>query len=222
MERLERHARRLRRDAERIGLPPPDARAVEAACLETAARAFPRSDGIVRVAWSAAPGERPALEVGARALGAERRRWRAIVAAEVHPGPGERHNAKVVGVHAIEASRRRLAEAEADEALLLDADGRLVEGSRSNLILVDREGSLLTPALSLGPVEGLGLEIVRGSLPTLREAEIRREALGEARELLAVNVVRGVVPIVRVDDAAIGSGEPGPWSARLRPIFSRF
>ena len=49
VERVERHVRRLQRDAARLGLPPPDATQTEHLLLETARRAFGPGDGIVRV-----------------------------------------------------------------------------------------------------------------------------------------------------------------------------
>lgn len=222
VERIEAHGARLRRDAARIGLAPPPARDVEALLLETAADRFADGDGILRIDWSGPPGAGPALRATARPVGSAPEVWRAIVADVVHPGPEDRANTKHVDVPAWEAGREALRTAGVDEALLLDAEGRLVEGSRSNLLVVRAPGAgLATPAMRLGPVEGLGLELVRRDHPDLAEIELAREALPEVAELIAVNVVRGAMPIVELDGRPVGDGRPGPWAERLAPIFGR-
>ena len=40
-----------------------------------------------------------------------------------------------------------------------------------------------------------------------------------AQELMSVNSVRGVVPIVELDGRPVADGQPGPWSRRLRNLF---
>ncbi len=221
VERVERHVARLRRDAERLGLEPPGARAVEETLLSAAREAFGTDSGIVRIEWSAAPGKPPELAVSTRELGPEARRWRARTSQVVHPGPEQRRNTKRVGVDAYDRAREEARRHGVDEMLLFDDDGRLVEGGHSNFLIVDAEGRLSTPDPALGAVEGLGLSIVREGRPDLRAVRIGRDALRDVRELMSVNCVRGVVPIVELDGTPLAGGEPGPWSRRLRTIFSR-
>ncbi|MFO0689034.1 MAG: aminotransferase class IV [Myxococcota bacterium] len=222
IERLERHASRLRRDALRLGLPAPERPAIEAVAREAVAAGLDRADGIVRIEWSAAasPGA-PRLSATTRPLGADPGVWRAITARTLHPGPGRRAGAKALGVPAWEAARAEQTAAGVDEALLFDAAGRLVEGSRSNLIVVTDDGFRLTPAPGLGPVEGLGLACVVEAFGAIPESlGIERRELARALELVAVNVVRGAVAIVELDGRAIGDGRPGPLARRLRALFA--
>lgn len=221
VERAEQHARRLGRDARRLGLTQPDLRVVEATLRESAHSAFGRSNGIVRVEWSALPGQDPELIATPRELGPDSDRWRVRISAIVHPGAETRHNTKAIEVEAYEAARAEVAEQGVDEVLLLDARDRLVEGARSNCVIVDSEGRLRTPALELGAVEGLGLSVLCANRPQIQFAEITRADLLEAREILCVNVVRGPVAVVKVGDETIGSGEPGGWARRLRAQFGR-
>ncbi len=221
VERVERHAGRLRRDAARLGLPAPGRLEIEALLLETAEQAFGRGDGIVRIEWSCELGAAPGLVATHRALGDDSKRWRARVSKITHPGPEERHNTKSIDVDAFDRAREAAWTQGVDELLLFDADGLLVEGCRSNLLLIDDAGILLTPDLSLGAVEGLGLSLVRESQPELREVKLSLEGVRAARELMAVNVVRGVVPIVELDGKPVSGGEPGAWAQRLRRLFSR-
>lgn len=221
VERLERHVGRLRRDAARLGLPAPEGREIERLLLETAERVFGRGDGIVRVEWSRAPGAQPELIATHRELGVEKTCWKARSAETVHPGPEQRHNTKFVAVDAYFLARDECERLDVDEVLLFDVDGFLVEGAGSNCLVVDADGSLLTPASSLGAVEGLGLTIVRENRPEIREAKLTRDDLRNAREVMATNGVRGVVSIVDFDGEKVGDGEAGPWARRLRRIFFR-
>lgn len=219
VERLEQHVVRLRRDAARLGLPLPDARAIEALFLERARAAFGRDDGILRVEWSHLPGEPPELLARPRAFDPRPAAWRVVTSRAVHPGPEARANTKFVDVPAYDAARSEVAKSDAQEALLFDADGWLVEGSASNILVVTAANELVTPARALGAVEGLGLSVVRHRRADVQEGRIGREALEDARELIAVNGVRGAVPITQVDTSAVGDGSPGPVARAIGAIF---
>ncbi len=222
IERLERHAGRLRRDATRLGLASPSRRAIEDLALAITRAELAHGDGALRLEWSAEGSDPPALTATTRPLGSENDRRRARTARAVHPGTGSRENAKLIEVPAYDAARTEQTEAGVDECLLYDADGRLVEGGRTNLILATHDGRWLTPARSLGAVEGLGLECVREAVPEIRESTaIDRKEVAAARELIAVNAVRGAVAVIELDGAPIGDGQPGPLAIRLRGLFFR-
>ena len=220
VERLEAHARRLGRDAIRTGLPAPDRAMVLHALQETARESFGDGEGIIRLEWSRLPDTLPELQLLPRPFVAKPGPWRVATAKTLHPGPERRANTKQIGVEAYEAGRREAIDAELDEVLLFDANGYLVEGASTNILAVTATGSLVTPALELGPVEGLGLTLLREQGLTFGECHLTRAALGGLRELLCVNAVRGVVAVGRVDASPVGSGQPGPWSARLARAFS--
>lgn len=221
VERLERHAGRLRRDAARLGLPMPTRVEIERVFRETAAQAFGRGQGIVRVEWSHLPGEGPELIAITRPLGDRGDRWRAARSKAVHPGLEFRANTKYVDVEAYDLGRAEVHEGRFDEVLLFDEGGLLVEGCHSNFLVVTEAGDVVTPDLALGGVEGLGLSIVRESHPEIGFAKLRTEDLDTARELMSVNAVRGVVPIVELDGQLVGRGEPGPWAHKLDAPLQR-
>lgn len=227
IERLERHAGRLRRDAARLSLPLPDRRAIESLALDVVCAELGGGDGALRIEWTTGGEAQPALRATTRSLGPDPRTWRVATATTVHPGPADPRDLKSLGVKALgipayDAARAERARAGVDEVLLFDAAGRLVEGSRSNLIVVSRDGLVRTPARTLGAVEGLGLEIVREFAPEIRETtELGHGDLAAAAELIATNAVRGAVAIVELDGTAIGDGRPGPFALRLRGLFFR-
>ena len=226
VERLERHAGRLRRDAGRLGLPLPSRVEIERVFLETAKQAFGRGDGIIRVEWSQPPSlgveqaPAPKLIATPRPIGSVPNRWRAASSTAIHPGPEFRANTKCVDVSAYDVGRAEVREASFDEVLLFDAAGILVEGAHSNFVVVPENGTVVTPDPALGPVEGLGLTILRESFPEIAFAELRLEDIESAREFMSVNAVRGVVPILELNGKPIGNGEPGPWTRRLSAPFS--
>jgi branched-subunit amino acid aminotransferase/4-amino-4-deoxychorismate lyase len=218
VERLERHARRLRRDAERLGMPLPVLRTVETELAALARSTFPDGEGIVRAEWSSLRNGPPRLRLNARPLDTLPPAWRAIRSDATHPGPGQRLGTKHTDVTAWVQARREIVPGAIEESLLFDAEGRLVEGSRTNLVLVLPGDRLFTPAAFLGGVEGLGLECVREGAWRIEEGEIDDRTLETASAVLAVNVVRGIVPIVELDGHPLGPAGP-VWARRLGGCF---
>ncbi len=134
----------------------------------------------------------------------------------------------------LEEARRR----GADEGLWRNERGHLTEGCTSNLFLVRRrkvytaglrEGILpgVTRAIAMAAARRLGLAVWEGKL--------RLKRLLEADEAFLTSSLRGVRPLLRVDQRPVGSGRPGPVTeaiARevvrlrergipLRPVASR-
>jgi branched-subunit amino acid aminotransferase/4-amino-4-deoxychorismate lyase len=67
----------------------------------------------------------------------------------------------------------------------------------------------------LGAVAGIALQIALERCSEISHREIRRSELRSAREIVALNSVRGARPIVRLDGLAVGDGKAGPWSQRF-------
>jgi len=209
------HVRRLTRDARALGFGEADPEAVLTA-FETLGRAeFGEGTGIVRV--QALRDEELGLQlIGVpRGLGDEPASWRAVTAPFPHMGPGARGGAKVSHQEVYERARAFSDAADVDEALLFDARGRLVEGARSNLVVVTRDGELASPYLRLGAVAGITRQILHERIDVLVERELDAQDVARCEELIAVNAVRGACPIVSLDDSSLGSGFEGPWAARL-------
>lgn len=87
------------------------------------------------------------------------------------------------------------------EGLMLDHAGRLTEGTRTNLFLLDEQGLATPPAESLA-VNGVMRQALMQLLPTqgipVREAFLRWDQVRRARGLFLVNSVSGVVPVRRI------------------------
>ena len=123
------------------------------------------------------------------------------------------------------ASILALAEAKsrgAFEALLCDGVGRVSEGSTSNFFIV-RRGRLVTPPVSVGILEGITrrkvIELARAERMAVDEQPLWPTDLKRADEMLLSSSVRGLLPIVRVDDTVIGGGKPGPVVRRIMALY---
>jgi branched-chain amino acid aminotransferase len=108
-----------------------------------------------------------------------------------------------------------------DEALLLDVDGFVAEGSGENIFIV-RRGQLITPDLS-SALEG----ITRDSIFHLAhemginvvERRISRDELYSADEAFFTGTAAEVTPIREVDRRIIGAGKRGPITQQLQSKY---
>jgi branched-chain amino acid aminotransferase len=108
-----------------------------------------------------------------------------------------------------------------DEALLLDAEGMVAEGSGENIFIV-RKGVLYTPSIT-SSLEGItrdtvmwlahaeGLEVV--------EKRITRDEVYIADEAFFTGTAAEVTPIRELDNRRIGAGSIGPLTRRLQSIY---
>jgi branched-chain amino acid aminotransferase len=110
----------------------------------------------------------------------------------------------------------------ADEALMMNLDGDLVECAQSNFFLV-RGGTVRTPPISAGLVPGVTREFVLDVAADLglpcEETPLRPDDLWTADEAFLTGSSREVMPIVSVDRRPIADGRPGPISRRLLEHF---
>jgi branched-chain amino acid aminotransferase len=117
---------------------------------------------------------------------------------------------------------RRARETGAHEALIVDGRGRVLEGTTSNVFIV-RGTSLLTPPASLGILPGITRKLVLAVAPdaglTAEEATLTLDDVRGADEVFLTSTIRGVLPVVKVDDAMIGNGKPGPMTRAIRAAF---
>jgi branched-chain amino acid aminotransferase len=108
-----------------------------------------------------------------------------------------------------------------DEALLLDAEGYVMEGSGENVFIV-RDGVLYTPDLTsaldgitrktvISLAREIGIEVI--------EKRITRDEVYIADEAFFTGTAAEVTPIREVDGRRIGSGTRGPITERLQGLY---
>ena len=110
-----------------------------------------------------------------------------------------------------------------DEAILLNRDGRVSEGSGENIFLI-RRGVAVTPSLDQSVLEG----ITRRSLITLlrdelgmavEERPVERGELYLADEIFLTGTAAQITAVTRIDHRPIGTGQMGSVTSRLRSLF---
>jgi branched-chain amino acid aminotransferase len=108
-----------------------------------------------------------------------------------------------------------------EEALLLDNEGYVAEGSGENFFLV-RDGVLYTPELT-SCLEGITrdsiLRIAADQGLTVKEKRITRDEVYVADEAFFTGTAAEVVPIRELDNRMIGSGTRGPITEKLQSIY---
>jgi branched-chain amino acid aminotransferase len=109
-----------------------------------------------------------------------------------------------------------------DEAILLDSNGYVSEGSGENIFIV-KKGVLQTPDLSSSILEGITrdtiLQLAREEGIPVQEGRITRDQLWLADEAFFTGTAAEVTPIREVDDRQIGEGIAGPITRRLQERF---
>ncbi|MFA5059444.1 MAG: aminotransferase class IV [Candidatus Omnitrophota bacterium] len=109
-------------------------------------------------------------------------------------------------------------EKKCDEAILLNRQGFLAEGSRSNIFVI-RKNILLTPALSCGCLKGITrqciLKIAKEKRIICREKNLTEESLFNAQEAFLTNSLWGIIPITFVNGKMIAKGKPGEITSLL-------
>lgn len=221
------HMNRLARGAHALGLDLPDTQRLDEECRHLLA-ASGQGSAVVRITLTAGSGGRgywPADRPRSRRI-VQLRDWPEHIEGQRSaglqtmisryrlgpPGPmrGLKHGNRLVQTLAA----RECAEAGRDEALLLDADGRLAEAISSNLVMVSGRG-LLTPAAP--DVAGVGLDWLKQELgEDLVEGSVSPTGLEAVDEVLVINSVAGIRPVVAVDHLRF---EPGPVYRRLLSLW---
>jgi branched-chain amino acid aminotransferase len=110
----------------------------------------------------------------------------------------------------------------AHEALLVDGAGCVTEGASSNVFAL-REGVLTTPPLGAGILAGVTravvIDLVRALGIPFREHPLPLSVLERADEAFLTSTVREVLPVVRVGERVLGTGEPGSVTLRIHEAF---
>jgi branched-subunit amino acid aminotransferase/4-amino-4-deoxychorismate lyase len=220
--RLAAHLERLEASAGRIGLPPVPRSEIE----ELATLVLPAStarDAVLRFVWTGGSADAPPTalallsEIPGWIEGARARGMRAVSLLGVRAAvpwllPGVKSTSYAVNMAADAEAKRR----GADEAIFVDAEGVVLEGTVTNVWW--RYGrTLYTPALHLGILAGVTraalLELAPGAGYTVEEGAFGLGVLLGAEEAFTSSSVREVLPVVDLDNRPLGRG---PASAELQ------
>lgn len=234
---LEEHLRRLRRSADRVYIALPIGDGELAREVESAVAASGNDESYVRIVVTRGAGPLSLdPDTATHPL-------RVILVEPVVPPPRDAY-AKGIAVALVHTRRAadetaaagakvsnylsnllalREAKAQgAQEALIVDVSGHVVEGASSNVFVVT-EGRLVTPPEEAGILAGITrahiLGAARATGIAVDERLLRPEDLWRADEVFITSSIRELLPVVRVDARAVGAGVPGPVSRALHRRF---
>lgn len=109
----------------------------------------------------------------------------------------------------------------ADDAWMVE-DGSVTEGTSNNAYIV-KDGVIITRNLSNDILHGITrAAVLRFAQEVQMQVEERPFTIEEAKaadEAFVTSATTFVMPVVKIDDAAIGTGEVGPIASRLREIY---
>ena len=110
------------------------------------------------------------------------------------------------------------------EAVMIDRDGLVTEGSRTSVfgvkdgkVLVSPNGPIVLPGITKKQVIEL---CQKGGIPT-SEQRIREAALFDLDELFITGTTIQIVPLISLDGNPIGDGQPGPIVRQLQTAFAQ-
>ena len=229
--KLSEHLARLAGSAARIGLPPVDEQAVEG-LARSALAAANSPDAVLRLYWTAGregSGRPTALALVSSIpdhLEDLRARGSKLVSLPLGLQADLREFAPWLlgGVKSTSYAVNMAAEAEArrrgaDDAVFLASDEIVLEGPVTN-VWWRLEDLLYTPALELGILAGVTRATLIEQAAALgydvREGAFPLSHLASADEAFTSSSVREVMPVVELDDAPLGAGEPGSAARKLQ------
>ncbi len=237
--KLEEHLVRLERSAQLIRMDPPLSREAFAEAIDTCLKVNDLSDALVRIGVSrgeaSEPGLNPALVAGPPTVVIAPRPFEPYPEAMYEAGiradvvsvrrnPTEALNPAIKSTNFLNniLAKMEALGAGADEAIMLNTDGHIAEGTTTNIFWVAGQ-TLCTPPLEAGVLDG----VTRSVTITLAEdldcqiLEVLRgqSALEEAEEVFVTSTSYEIMPVTSIDGKPVGSGRAGPMSLELLSKF---
>ncbi|MEX1296460.1 MAG: aminotransferase class IV [Candidatus Limnocylindrales bacterium] len=232
---MDEHLERLRASAIRMQLPEPDAEGLARLAAEVVAAAGTADCSLRLTMTGGRQGRDPVSMAVVLPLPTDLEQARAAgiaaVSLQLGTDPRKRKDAPwlldgvkstsyAVNMAAFDEARRRGAE----DAIFIAADGSVLEGPVTNVWWRDGR-TLYTPSLDLGILAGVTrahvMRIARELGYEVREGWYPQAELAAAEEIFSSSSVRELMPIVRLDDAPVDDGRPGPASRELQAELRR-
>lgn len=110
-----------------------------------------------------------------------------------------------------------------DDAVVLNQNGHVSEGSAMNIFMV-RDGKLITPPVTENVLEGITrrsvITLAKNELGlTVTERPIDRTELLICEEVFLSGTAVQITAVTKIDHIPVGNGEIGPIATRLRKLF---
>lgn len=232
---LRRHLDRLDRSLAELRIAAPMSRAAMTHVLREVARRNKVENGYVywQISRGAAPrdhafpaGVKPTFTATAKSLdvaAAALRYEKGVPIITLPDNRWERVDIKTVGLLPNALAKQAAREAGAFEAVFVDAEGYVTEGSSANVWMVDGEGRLVTRPADRGILRGITrsvlMEVAAAEDVPVVERRFTVAEMKAAREVFLTSAGAILCPVVSVDGETVANGVPGSVAARLRRRF---
>jgi D-amino acid aminotransferase len=116
---------------------------------------------------------------------------------------------------------KKAEEVKAIEALLINKDGYVTEGTRSNLFIITKNQVISPPIEDIlsGVTRDLLLNYAKAKGTSIREEKISKERLLGAEEVFITSTSMNVMPIVQINNYKIANGKVGETTRELHLLF---
>ena len=135
----------------------------------------------------------------------------------------DRVDIKTVGLLPNVLARQQAKEAGAQEAIFIDANGRVTEGAATNVWIVDKDGALRTRPADHGILRGITRTTLQDVATKIglkiEERAFTVEEMLAAREVFITAATSICFPVVAVDGQPIANGHPGSTAQKIREAF---
>ncbi len=224
--RLAAHLARLAAALDALAIPcPGDWHALPDAVRHTVVANGPAADAVVRLTVTAeSDGQAPHVLIHLRDVSYPTALYDRGVDALVCTAARERAVArhKLTSYAGLAIYHAQAVSAGYDEAILVDSSGQVLEGTTTNVFIV-QDGEAWTPPVSLPVLPGVTRAAVLEVAPTVglkaREALIGIDELSAATEAFLTNSVAEILPLTRLQGRAVGDGRPGPAAVALTTAY---
>jgi D-alanine transaminase len=133
-----------------------------------------------------------------------------------------RRDIKTTGMLAQAMGKQAAKEAGVNDAWMVE-DGHVTEGTSSTAFIVVDENRLITRPLSNAVLPGITrrmiLKLAESGVITVEERMFTVDEAKSASEAFLTSASSFVMPIVEIDGAMVGGGQPGPVSRKLREMY---
>jgi D-alanine transaminase len=231
------HLARLHRSLDALSIAPPMSDRALSTILRQVVRRNGVSEGIVylQISRGMAPRDFPFPESAVPTLVVTARRKRLADPRLIEKGVGvisirdirwARPDIKSVSLLPNVLGKEEAHQKGAYEAWQLDRDGNVTEGTSSNAWIVTGAGEVVTHPADRAILDGVTrqgvLRLIAREGVTLAERPFSLAEAKGAPEAFLTSASNFLVPVVRIDDAAVGKGAPGPVTRRLCAAYARY
>ncbi|MFQ6022949.1 MAG: aminotransferase class IV [Acidiferrobacterales bacterium] len=152
----------------------------------------------------------------------QRKRGLNLVVSSVRRIPPESVDPRVKNYHWLDFIQAMFEayDRDAENVVLLDVNNNVTEGPGFNLFII-KNGELTTPVRGVleGITRGTVLDLCAElNIPATAEL-LSADALRDADEVFITSTAGGIMPVSRIDNVAIGNGQPGPFTKRLTDLY---